>query len=1149
MSFNLSTKINNLYQIINGLVAGSVSNPMTSTLNANGNEITNVSKISGTNLKISTDPIAIGLGAGITSQGSRCIAIGCNAGNYSQVADGIAIGSGAGSTFQGQFSTAIGLNAGSYNQGLSSIAIGGGAGQTAQGDYAIAIGQQAGQTAQQANSIILNATGSSLNSTSSNALYIAPIRSASQSQVLCYNTSTKEVSYTSTPSFSLPTATNFGEYIVYNGSTYVVGGTTKIALGSNSGMNSQQFGGIAIGLNAGSNSQQADSIAIGDSAGVYTQGNQSIAIGFQSGFSSQNQNAVAIGAYAGSNSQGSGAVAIGLQAGANTQGSNCVAIGTGAGFNQKSNAIAIGLFSGQVQDSNTIALGTSAGSQNQQLNAIAIGNTAGYVSQASNAIAIGVNAGQTAQGSGAIAIGYFAGRTNQQANSIVINSSGTAINGDIANALYVAPIRNSSQSQTLYYNTSTKEITYANNYTPPVATAFGQYNIYNGSTYSVAGTSNVNLGSNAGLTAQGTGAVAIGIQSGQATQGLNSVAIGFKAGQTNQGTNSIAIGNLAGTSNLPSGTIHLNASGSVYNPTQSNALYISSVRNNTSQVSNPVYFNPATYEMTTNQNVVVSGTNTGDCVEGMYGDGSDGEITLSGYYNSESIFSTYDNTTTTYTLIRDIYPNNLTVNLGITLITAGYRIFCKNTLTNNGIIHNNGNNASGITAGTGALGGFFKAGGTGAGGIPTTAGGAVGSAPTAPTANTLVGNYGGRGACGRLNVGQYVGVANPTANMTIPSNAVGGRKIVSSTSAWSGPYQIGAGAFYQLTPSVGGCGGSKSALGTNATSGGGGGGGGVMFISAYNLTGTGSYQCKGGNGGNGVAGTTANVSGGGGGGAGGIIVVYTPPAVWSAMAGYFNVSGGTGGTTNYTGTTTGNYPLSIASASTNTGLLTGVFYTIPLSSFARTANYNIAYMVSIFTTTTSGLRCACQGVSGYIGKNGFWNYIATVDFGTQSRMELWYGFAQDSVDNDVMNDTSLRVQFDIPPTTYRVMVDEVANTALNDGYTPIGQSTTATSVSSSITTSLPFAPTIGNIIYTVVAKNGGTTPVAGTGNTLLNNQTTAPTMVSEVSTALSGALQQNNGMTWTGSTTAGAISVEISQSSVPESGAKGWEGRLIHLGS
>ena len=532
----------------------------------------------------------------------------------------------------------------------------------------------------------------------------------------------------------------------------------------------------------------------------------------------------------------------------------------------------------------------------------------------------------------------------------------------------------------------------------------------------------------------------------------------------------------------------------------------------------------------------------------MFGDGSDGDITLQGYYNSESLFATYDNNTTTYTLIRDIYPSNLTINQGITLITAGYRIFCKNTLTNNGIIHNNGNSASGITAGTGALGGFFKAGGNGAGGIPTTAGGAVGSAPTAPTANTLVGNYGGRGACGRLNIGQYVGVANPTANMTIPSNAVGGRKIVSSTSAWSGPYQIGAGAFYQLTPSVGGCGGSKSALGTNATSGGGGGGGGVMFISAYNLTGTGSYQCKGGNGGNGVAGTTGNVSGGGGGGAGGIIVVYTPPAVWSAMAGYFSVLGGTGGTTNYTGTTIGNYPLGFASASTNTGLLTGVFYTIPLSSFTRTANYNTVYMVSIFTTTTSGLRCACLGVSGYIGKNGFWNYITTVDFGTQSRMELWYGFAQDSVDNDVMNDTSLRVQFDVPPTTYRVMVDEVANTALNDGYTPIGQSTTATSVSSSITTSLANSPTIGNIIYTVVAKNGGTTPVAGTGNALLNNQTTAPTMVSEVSTALSGALQQNNGMTWTGSTTAGAISVELIQSSVPENGAKGWEGRIIHFG-
>ena len=55
MSFNLNTKINNLQAQITGIIAGSVTNPLSSTLNGNNQSITNVntlSSVSGTPLNI-----------------------------------------------------------------------------------------------------------------------------------------------------------------------------------------------------------------------------------------------------------------------------------------------------------------------------------------------------------------------------------------------------------------------------------------------------------------------------------------------------------------------------------------------------------------------------------------------------------------------------------------------------------------------------------------------------------------------------------------------------------------------------------------------------------------------------------------------------------------------------------------------------------------------------------------------------------------------------------------------------------------------------------------------------------------------------------------------------------------------------------------
>jgi hypothetical protein len=104
-------------------------------------------------------------------------------------------------------STKIGLgyNSGRYNPGVSTVSIGDTAGNYFQGDYAIAIGFKAGANSQHANSIILNASSTQLDNTTS-GLFIDPVRNdATPTNILYYNTTTKEISYGS--GYSLPTAT------------------------------------------------------------------------------------------------------------------------------------------------------------------------------------------------------------------------------------------------------------------------------------------------------------------------------------------------------------------------------------------------------------------------------------------------------------------------------------------------------------------------------------------------------------------------------------------------------------------------------------------------------------------------------------------------------------------------------------------------------------------------------------------------------------------------------------------------------------------------------------------------------------------------------------------------------------------------------
>ena len=154
-----------------------------------------------TTLRTSETTIAIGYGAGETSQGGTTVAIGAFAGMDAQGVSAVAIGFNAGQTSQGTKSVAIGMISGYSLQGNYAVAIGDSAGYTNQGAQAIAIGRFAGLTSQHANSIILNASGAAVNSDGTGRFFVDPVRTSSAGVPLMYNSTTKEITYSTVLEF------------------------------------------------------------------------------------------------------------------------------------------------------------------------------------------------------------------------------------------------------------------------------------------------------------------------------------------------------------------------------------------------------------------------------------------------------------------------------------------------------------------------------------------------------------------------------------------------------------------------------------------------------------------------------------------------------------------------------------------------------------------------------------------------------------------------------------------------------------------------------------------------------------------------------------------------------------------------------------
>jgi hypothetical protein len=280
--------------------------------------------------------------------------------------------------------------------------------------------------------------------------------------------------------------------------------------------------------------------------------------------------------------------------------------------------------------------------------------------------------------------------------------------------------------------------------------------------------------------------------------------------------------------------------------------------------------------------VLANATSKPSDISGVYKDGSDGNITL----------------TTNTTLTRNMYYNNLTINSGVTLTTAGYIVYVLGTLTGvdaTSIINDPANNASGSVAG--AVRGSSRPLGSGSAG---TAGGVTGSGAggnaTISNAGQFFGGETGLGGAG-------VGAAGSNAGSTGISSTYGGPGQIWDSLTWQS-FTLRAsttspsGPTFQLLLS--GRGGTGGGGGTGA-GGGGGAGGNIIAIFCRFIAGTLTITANGGNGANGAGAGC----GGGGGGGGGVVLITTETTDPTTVA-TINIASGNPGSAGGAGGSNGN---------------------------------------------------------------------------------------------------------------------------------------------------------------------------------------------------------------------------------------------------
>ena len=568
------------------------------------------------------ESVAIGRESGNETQGSRCIAIGYNSGNNIQSNNAIAIGYEAAMNNQGANSICIGYNAGRDNQGLNSLAIGYNASATNE------------------KSIVLNATGITLNSSSSNALFIKPIRSNTNSNKLLYNSSTGEITYQ-------PDSGGGGTLLVDSITELTPGNGVNIAGGVNitgtniTGINTISAQNFNIGstnaisaarqgnfrdLEVKSGTNQSTFLVMGDSGDLSMNGTLTVdniteqttgnGVNIAGGVNITGTNITGINAISAQNFNIGSTNAISaarqgnfrdleVKSGANQttflvtgDSGDLTMNGTLTANSITANSISItGIVS--LANSNKLLYNSSTGEITYQPDssdlyldgeAINIGYNAGLTDPSNHSIAIGNQAGETENLHHSIAIGY-------QANKKSFPGWGA----DMGLDGYNIAIGYQAAADPDGYGPTTPTPQNSRNISIGYQAGYQTKNSDCVSIGSEAGKINqasktVAIGNFAGKNDQEEESIAIGRYSGHAQQGYRSIAIGWLAGGTLQGANSIAIGTRAGASNQNQRSIILNATGSSLYSSHSDALFIKPIRSDTN--SNKLLYNSSTGEIT-----------------------------------------------------------------------------------------------------------------------------------------------------------------------------------------------------------------------------------------------------------------------------------------------------------------------------------------------------------------------------------------------------------------------------------------------------------------------------------------------------------------------------------------------------------------------
>jgi hypothetical protein len=270
--------------------------------------------------------------------------------------------------------------------------------------------------------------------------------------------------------------------------------------------------------------------------------------------------------------------------------------------------------------------------------------------------------------------------------------------------------------------------------------------------------------------------------------------------------------------------------------------------------------------------------------EQLYGDGSDGDVTIAA----------------PTTLTRDMFYDDLTVNNATTLTVGGYKIFVKNVCTNNGTI-----SAAGGAGGNGGNGTVSNPGAAGSAGAATVTG-TIGGSGSAGGAGGLGGNNanGSAGTASAAATGDGGGGGNSGTGGAAQEGETGGNGPAAGALTIAKVRHLTPHMIRGLTINLTGTGGSGGGGGGGHESGHGGGGGGggasggMLWLAAREIANSGTISANGGAGGNGGTGFDAAVLGHGGGGAGGggggggmVYLVYS-----SLTPGTITSSGGALGT-------------------------------------------------------------------------------------------------------------------------------------------------------------------------------------------------------------------------------------------------------------